>query len=34
VTVYKTSIGYPLPVYLGEVTVGDNPFGLAYIPFD
>ena len=34
VTVYKTSIGYPMPVYLGEVTVGDNPFGLAYIPFD
>ena len=23
-----------MPVYLGEVTVGDNPFGLAYIPFD
>ncbi len=31
VTVYRTSSGDPVPVYLGEVTVGLNPFGLAYV---
>ncbi|UCD75695.1 MAG: YncE family protein [Phycisphaerales bacterium] len=32
VTVYRTSAGHPMPVYLGEITVGENPFGLAFVP--
>ena len=32
VTVYKLSHGRPVPEYVGEITVGDNPFGLAYVP--
>lgn len=32
VTIYKTSLWHPMPEYIGEVTVGDNPFGLAYVP--
>ncbi len=32
VTVYRASHADPLPVYAGEVTVGLNPFGLAYVP--
>jgi YVTN family beta-propeller protein len=31
VTVYSISSSHPLPVLLGEVTVGFNPFGLAYV---
>ena len=33
VTVYTIkSVFNPIPVYLGEVTVGANPFGLAFVP--
>ncbi len=32
VTIYDVSNSNPLPVYAGEVTVGLNPFGLAYVP--
>ena len=32
VTFYDVSIGNPVPVYAGEVTVGLNPFGLSYVP--
>jgi DNA-binding beta-propeller fold protein YncE len=32
VTFYSTRGGNPNPVYSGEVTVGLNPFGLAYVP--
>jgi DNA-binding beta-propeller fold protein YncE len=32
VTFYSTSPTNPLPVLAGEVTVGLNPFGLAYVP--
>jgi DNA-binding beta-propeller fold protein YncE len=32
VTVYAVSTDDPLPTLIGEVTVGLNPFGLAYIP--
>jgi DNA-binding beta-propeller fold protein YncE len=32
VTVYETSPFNPTPVLIGEVTVGMNPFGLAYVP--
>jgi DNA-binding beta-propeller fold protein YncE len=32
VTVYEMSEGDPSPVYVGEVTVGLNPFGLAFVP--
>ena len=32
VTIYQRSHGQPVPAYVGEVTVGDNPFGLAYVP--
>lgn len=31
VTVYRTSRWDPTPEYVGEVTVGLNPFGLAYV---
>jgi DNA-binding beta-propeller fold protein YncE len=31
VTIYRTSGGNPEPEYVGEVTVGMNPFGLAYV---
>jgi hypothetical protein len=27
-----TTRDYPAPVFAGEVTVGLNPFGLAYVP--
>ena len=30
VTVYKISDHHPVPVYLGEITVELNPFGLAF----
>ena len=32
VTIYSASQQNPLPVLVGEVTVGLNPFGLAYVP--
>jgi DNA-binding beta-propeller fold protein YncE len=32
VTVYRTSRWNPMPQYIGEVTVGSNPFGLAFVP--
>ena len=32
VTVYEIAKPSPTPVLIGEVTVGDNPFGLAYVP--
>jgi DNA-binding beta-propeller fold protein YncE len=32
VTVYRASIRQPVPEYVGEITVGANPFGLAYAP--
>jgi YVTN family beta-propeller protein len=32
VTVYTVSQHNPVPVYAGEVTVGLNPFGLAFVP--
>ncbi len=32
VTVYRVSANRPVPVAAGEVTVGLNPFGLAYVP--
>lgn len=32
VTFYSTQRGNPNPVYAGKVTVGLNPFGLAYVP--
>jgi YVTN family beta-propeller protein len=32
VTVYEASIMQPVPEYVGEITVGANPFGLAYVP--
>jgi YVTN family beta-propeller protein len=32
VTIYDIKANDPLPVLAGEVTVGSNPFGLAYIP--
>jgi YVTN family beta-propeller protein len=32
VTVYRTRGWNPVPEYLGEVTVGSNPFGLDYVP--
>ena len=32
VTIYAASTNEPIPVLIGEVTVGINPFGLAYIP--
>lgn len=32
VTIYSASASNPLPVYIGEVTVGLNPFGLAFVP--
>lgn len=31
VTVYEASNSQPVPVYAGEITVGNNPFGLAYV---
>ncbi len=32
VSIYETSARNPVPRYLGEVTVGLNPFGLAFVP--
>jgi DNA-binding beta-propeller fold protein YncE len=32
VTVYATTKRDPVPVFLGTITVGANPFGLAYVP--
>ena len=32
VTVYTASRRAPVPVFLGDVTVALNPFGLAYVP--
>jgi len=32
VTIYAVSSADPLPDFIGEVTVGLNPFGLVYIP--
>jgi DNA-binding beta-propeller fold protein YncE len=32
VTIYAVSSADPIPTLIGEVTVGLNPFGLAYIP--
>jgi DNA-binding beta-propeller fold protein YncE len=32
VTIYTVSTADPIPAYLTEVTVGLNPFGLAYVP--
>ena len=32
VTIYKVSVRNPVPTLIGEVTVGLNPFGLAYVP--
>ena len=32
VTIYSVSSNEPIPTLIGEVTVGLNPFGLAYIP--
>jgi DNA-binding beta-propeller fold protein YncE len=32
VTIYSASLEEPVPVLIGEVTVGLNPFGVAFIP--
>ncbi len=32
VTIYTASLEEPLPVFAGEVTVGLNPFGTAFVP--
>jgi DNA-binding beta-propeller fold protein YncE len=32
VTIYRTTRQDPVPVLIGEVTVGTNPFGLDYVP--
>ena len=32
VSVYRTGGGSPIPVPSGEITVGLNPFGIAYVP--
>ena len=32
VSVYRTSGSSPVPSYAGDVTVGLNPFGIAYVP--
>jgi len=32
VSIYRASKQQPVPVLLGTVTVGLNPFGLAYVP--
>ena len=32
VTIYAVSVDDPIPTLIGEVTVGLNPFGLAYVP--
>ena len=32
VTVYRTTRWDPIPELVGEVTTGDNPFGLAWVP--
>jgi len=32
VTIYAVSVDNPIPSLIGEVTVGLNPFGLAYVP--
>lgn len=32
VTIYSASLREPVPVLMGEVTVGLNPFGIAYVP--
>ena len=31
VTVYRVRGNSPVPEYAGEVTVGQNPFGIAYV---
>ena len=31
VSVYRTRRGNPVPEYVGEVSVGQNPFGIAYV---
>jgi hypothetical protein len=33
VSIYSASLEEPVPVLVGEVTVGLNPFGLAYVPW-
>ena len=32
VTIYEVTADDPIPSLIGEVTVGLNPFGLAYVP--
>ena len=32
VTVYTVTKHDPVPVFLGTITVGTNPFGLSYVP--
>jgi YVTN family beta-propeller protein len=32
VTIYEISVRNPVPTFVGEVTVGLNPFGLEYVP--
>jgi YVTN family beta-propeller protein len=32
VTVYTISKKNPVPIHVGEITVGSNPFGLAFVP--
>jgi DNA-binding beta-propeller fold protein YncE len=32
VSIYAVSVAYPIPTLIDEVTVGLNPFGLAYVP--
>lgn len=32
VTIYSVSVADPIPTLIGDVTVGLNPFGLAYVP--
>lgn len=32
VTIYSVSVDDPIPILIDEVTVGLNPFGLAYVP--
>ncbi|MBT8382765.1 MAG: hypothetical protein HKP17_04455, partial [Ignavibacteriaceae bacterium] len=34
VTVYEISNRNPVPIYMGEITVGFNPFGLAFVKSD
>jgi DNA-binding beta-propeller fold protein YncE len=32
VTVYTASRQHPVPTFARSITVGNNPFGLAYVP--